>query len=251
MTTNILSLPRELRNKIYEELLVCKSSIDIDSQLRFLPRDLTQGLLFTCRTIHGEATSVFYAQNIFEFDLWNAQGFLNKIGPINASCIRRIAITFPAFYDLANIELQVNDSQGLSRIQNDCTSLITLETGLESTNAWQTRLDELDNLNVVAEALALVNSHFRTIPSLQNITVNLYEEGPGDYIRREMINHGWTIKTTENPKSDHDPNDVYQWLDPPQDDDDYDDDDDDDDDDYSVDNYDIDNDSDFWRRAGD
>ncbi|TGO61927.1 hypothetical protein BOTNAR_0121g00130 [Botryotinia narcissicola] len=246
MTTNIFSLPRELRNKIYGELLVCESSIDIDSQLRFLPRNLTQGLLFTCKTIHGEATSVFYAQNIFEFDLWNAQGFLNKIGPINASSIRRIAITFPAFYDLENIELQVNDSQGLSKIQNDCTSLITVETDLESTNAWQTRLDELDDLNVVAEALALVNSHFRAIPSLQNITVNLYEEGPGDYIRREMMNHGWTIKTTENPNSDHDTNDIYQWLDPPQDDDDY-----NDDDDYSVDNYDIDNDSDFWRRAGD
>ncbi|KAF7898377.1 hypothetical protein EAF00_004823 [Botryotinia globosa] len=189
--------------------------------------------------------SVFYAQNIFEFALCNAQEFLNKIVPINASSIRCIVITFPEFYDLepSNIELEVHDFQGLSKTQNDCTSLITLETDLESTNAWQTRLDELDNLNVVAEALGLVNSHFRAIPSLQNITVNLYEEGPGDYIRREMMNHGWTIKTTENTKSDDDPNDVYQWLDPPQDDDD--------DDDYSVDNYDIDNDSDFWRRAGD
>ncbi|KAF5872911.1 uncharacterized protein Bfra_008188 [Botrytis fragariae] len=245
MSTNILSLPRELRNKIYEELLVCESSIEIDSQLRFLPWDLTQGLLFTCRTIHGEATSVFYSQNIFEFDLWNAQGFLNKIGPINASSMRHIAITFPSFYHLepSNIELEVGDSQGLSKIQNDCTRLITLETDLEGTNTWQTKLDELDNLNIVAEALALVNSRFRAIPSLQNITVNLYEEGPGDYIRREMMNHGWTINTTENPPSDDDGNDVYQWLDPP--------DDDDESSDYSVDNYDIDNDSDFWRRAGD
>ncbi|KAF7889782.1 uncharacterized protein EAF02_002197 [Botrytis sinoallii] len=238
MSTNILSLPRELRNRIYEELLVCESSIEIDSQLRFLPRNLTQGLLFTCRTIHGEATSVFYAQNIFEFDLWNAQGFLNKIGPINASSIRRIAINFPAFSDLepSDIELEVNDSQGLSKIQNDCTSLIALETDLESTNAWQTTLDELDNLNIVAEALAIVDSHFRAIPSLQNITVNLYEEGPGDYIRREMMSHGWTINTTENPQSDDDANDVYEWLDPPHDGDGS---------DYSIGEYDIDNDSDY------
>ncbi|KAF7908516.1 uncharacterized protein EAF01_004271 [Botrytis porri] len=245
MSTNILSLPRELRNKIYEELLVCESFIEIDSELRFLPRNLTQGLLFTCRTIHGEATSVFYAQNSFEFDLWDAQGLLNKIGPINASYIRHIATTFPSFYDLepSSIELEASDSQDLLQIQNDCTSLITLETDLESTNTWLIKLDGLDNLNIVAEALALVNSRFRAIPSLQSITVNLYEEGPGDYIRGKMMNHGWTINTTENPPSDDDGNDVYQWLDPP---DDY-----DDDSDYSVDNYDIDNDSDFWRRAGD
>ncbi|KAF7954365.1 hypothetical protein EAE96_005489 [Botrytis aclada] len=215
MPANILSLPRELRNKIYEELLVCESFIEIDFQLRFLPRNLTRGLLFTCRTIHGEATSVFYAQNTFEFVLWDAQGFLNKIGPINASSIRHIAITFPSFYSLepSNIELKVSDSQGLSKIQNDCTSLITLETDSGSTNAWQTRLDGLENLSAVAEALALVDSGFRAIPSLQNITVNLYDESPGDYIKKEMLNHGWTINTTETPQPDEYGEDEYQWLD--------------------------------------
>ncbi|TEY38081.1 hypothetical protein BOTCAL_0502g00090 [Botryotinia calthae] len=204
MSTNILSLPRELRNKIYEELLVCEPSIEIDSQLRFLPIDLTQGLLFTCRTIHSEARSVFYAQNTFKFALSNAQAFLNKIGLINASSIQHVTITFPSFYDLEtpNIVLGVSDSQGLSKIQNDCTSLNALETDLESTNTWQSKLDELDNLNIVAEALALVDSRFRAIRSLQKITVNLYEEGPGDYIEKEMINHGWIINTTENPQSD-------------------------------------------------
>lgn len=200
MSTNILSLPRELRNKIYDELLVCESSIEIDSQLRFLPTGLTQGLLFTCRTIHSEARSAFYAQNTFEFALSNAQAFLDKIGLTNASSIQHVTITFPSLYDLEtpDIVLGVGDSQGLSKIQNDCTSLITLETDLESSNTWQTKLDELDNLNIVEEALALVDSRFRAIPSLQKITVNLYEEGPCDYIKEEMINHGWVINTTQS-----------------------------------------------------
>lgn len=71
----------------------------------------------------------------------------------------------------------------------------------------------------------------------------MYEDGPSGYIRRRMESHGWAISATEYAEEwgtdksfsgieddwDHD----YGF------------------DDFGDDDYDIDNDCDFWRRAGD
>ena len=58
----------------------------------------------------------------------------------------------------------------------------------------EVRLEALDYPKIVAEGLALVDARFRAISSLQEIIVEVYEDGPSDYIRREMKNHGWTIR---------------------------------------------------------
>jgi len=106
------------------------------------------------------------------------------------------------------------------------------------------RLDDLDNPKIVTEALKLVDTRFRAISSLQEIIVEVYEDGPSDHIRRRMKSHGWTISTTEYVEeedwsrsfSDFDYDDYSYGGDSGGDD---------------YDDYDIDNDSDFWRRAGD
>lgn len=106
------------------------------------------------------------------------------------------------------------------------------------------RLDDLDNPKIVTEALKLVDTRFRAISSLQEIIVEVYEDGPSDHIRRRMKSHGWTISTTEYVEeedwgrsfSDFDYDDYGYGDDSGGD---------------NYDDYDIDNDSDFWRRAGD
>ena len=105
-------------------------------------------------------------------------------------------------------------------------------------------LDALDHPKIVAEAMALVNTRFRAISTLQEILVEVYEDGPNDHIRREMKSHGWTISGKEHveescsDRSFGDFEDIdYGYND-----------DDDDSGDYK-DEYDIDNDSDSWRRA--
>ena len=103
-------------------------------------------------------------------------------------------------------------------------------------------LDTLDNPKVTGEALALVNTHFRAIPSLQEIIVEVYEDGPSDHARRVMKSHGWTIDIVEYAEEDFqrdfsDFGDDYDCVDSG--------------DDLDDDCYDIDNDSDFWRRAAD
>jgi hypothetical protein len=173
----------------------------------------------------------------------NVASFLEQIGRNNANYIRHICVNFPKFHylDLHDVTLEDDSVRILAKIQSDCTKLSTLTTSLHSTNAMELKLDALDHPKIVAEALALVGARFRAISSLQEIIVEVYEDGPSDHIRREMKSHGWTISTTEHVEelgSDRSFGDIE-----------------DDDHRYNYDigddDYDIDNDSDYWRRAGD
>lgn len=106
------------------------------------------------------------------------------------------------------------------------------------------QLDNLDYYNAATEVLTLVDTRFRTISSLQEIILEVYEDGPSDHLRKRMESYGWTLSTTvyvEEEDWDRRLSDV--------DSDDYSYDHDNSGDDY--DDYDIDNDSDFWRRAAD
>ncbi|KAF2184522.1 hypothetical protein K469DRAFT_579299 [Zopfia rhizophila CBS 207.26] len=237
MPTNFLSLPSEVRNDIYEQLLVLEDPIT----------SLTPGLLLANKTVHREASSLLYAQNRFDFTRCNFEHvalFLEQIGRNNANYIRHIYVDFPEFHylDLQDVTLEDDSIHILEKIQGHCNKLSTITTSIHSTNAMELRLDALDCPKVVTEAMALVNTHFRAISSLQEIIVEVYEDGPSDHIRREMKSHGWTISATEYVEesgSDRSFGDIEDY-DYGYDDADYDDDD-----------YDIDNDSDFWRRAGD
>jgi hypothetical protein len=51
-----------------------------------------------------------------------------------------------------------------------------------------------DSPRIVAKAFALVDTRLRTISSLQDIIVQVYEDGPSADIRTKMESYGWTIK---------------------------------------------------------
>ncbi|MCJ1473364.1 hypothetical protein MMC13_002015 [Lambiella insularis] len=249
MSSKFFSLSREIRDQIYKLVLLHQELIDpwVDCDRR---HKLTLELLHVNKTIHRETSSLFYAQNRFDFTMGTPEdvaSFLGQIGRINADYIRHICIGFPKFLylDSGNVTLE-DDSVGiLANIQSSCANLSTLTTSLDSTNAMELRLDALDNPKVVTEVLKLVNTHFRAISSLLEITVEVCEDGPSDHIRRKMESHGWTISIAEYvEEEDFDRSfsdcgyDGYGYDSGGGDNDDDDD-------------YDIDNDSDFWRRAAD
>ena len=245
MPSNFFSLPREVRDQIYEPVLLHQELIDlwVDYDRR---QKLTPGLLRANKTVHREASSLFYAQNRFDFTMGTPEdvaSFLGQIGRNNADYIRHICVDFPKFLylDPGGVTLE-DDSVGiLANIQSGCANLSTLTTSLYSTNAMELRLDALDNPKVMTEALKLVDTHFRAISSLQEIIIEVYEEGPSDHIRRKIESHGWTISIKEYVEEEAFDRSFSDFE--------Y--------DDYGCDgggdnnNYDIDNDSDFWRRAGD
>jgi hypothetical protein len=250
MPTNLLSLPSEIRNNIYEQLLVLQEPVDPFNPWFRLTNlgALTPGLLLVNKAIHRETSSLLYAQNQFDFTQCTSESvtkFLDQIGRNNANYIRHIYIDFPEFnhLDMNNITLEDDSARILEKIQNDCIKLDTLTTSLRSTNDMELKLDALDHPKIVANAIALINARFRTILCLRDIVVEVYEDGPSKQIRSAMENHGWTIRTRKNPE---DIGSCRSFTDSDDDYDDY-----SDRYDYNDDEYDIDYDSDFWRRAGD
>jgi hypothetical protein len=244
MSTNFLSLPSELRNNIYEQLLVLQEPIVRPTRpwSWYSPlRALHPELLLANKTVHREASSLLYAQNHFDLSMCTSEhvaSFLDQIGRHNASHIRHICIDFPDFRDLGqpNVALKDDSVRILAKIQSDCTNLSTLTTSLDSTNAMELKLDALDSPRIAGEALALVDARFRAILSLEEVVVEVYEDGPSVDIRRKMEGYGWTINATERAEdSDFDRSfsdgDDYGY-------------------DYS-DDYDEVFDDDYWRRAGD
>jgi hypothetical protein len=199
-STNFFSLPSELRNKIYELVLVHDEPIDPCGV--YWPSESPNGLFRVSKTIHREATSFFYAQNCFDLS-WSSveriNAFFKQIGRTNASYIRHIRIEFPSFpnLDTHHIVLDSNSVRILQKLQTDCVKLRTLTTSPDSTNDMEVRLEALNNPKIVREVLKLVNARFKSFSSLEEVIVEVYEGGLSEDIRQEMKALGWTISATE------------------------------------------------------
>jgi hypothetical protein len=63
-------------------------------------------------------------------------------------------------------------------------------------------LDAADSPRGADEALTLVDARFKTIPSLKEVIVNLYDKPPSDYLRKKIHQCGWTIKVIALEESD-------------------------------------------------
>lgn len=253
---SFLSLAGEVRNKIYEMALLRTNPID---PWNLFWEHLTPGLLRSNQAIHREASSVLYGRNIFDFTTAESDdivSFLEQIGSKNAGHIRHMLIEFPSFLHLdpEEVTLEHDAVRMLEHMQQACSNLSNITTSLSSTDSMEVRLDNLENHKVATDALELVNTHFQNIPSLQKITVEVYEDGGSYQLRRTMEKYGWILGLNERVEED------WDW------DRSFSDGDDDGDDDYldryghrygygygsdDADDYDIDKDSDFWRRAAD
>ncbi|KAI1747517.1 hypothetical protein F4782DRAFT_521003 [Xylaria castorea] len=254
--TNLLSflnLSSELRNEIYELILLHQEPINPWPSGCFRQtQQLTPGLLRANKAVHREASSLFYGKNCFDLSDPTPEQvvyFLEHIGSSDAAHIRHVIIDFPVFLclDPGHVTLVEGSASILTTIQSRCTNLSSLKTPPYSTNTIEARLDHLDNHKVTTEAFQLVDAHFRAISSLQEIILEVDEDGPSDNIRETMKSHGWILNTIEFEEEEEDWDqglsdiDAYDYD---HDHGEYSDLDDNDD-------YDIDNDSDFWRRAAD
>ena len=256
ISTNFLTLPRELRDKVYELCLLKQEPLE-PWRDHYQRQRLTTGLLRVNKTVHREASLLLYGSNHFDFAEANSEdiaSFLKTIGRNNAECIRHVRIDFPRFHyiDPGDVTLEKDSIEILTSLQKSCADLRTITTSLFSTTAMEIRLDRLEHYKLAIEALKLVDSHFKTIVSLQEIVIEVYKDSPNSYIRSKMEGHGWNVSATEYVEA-WSPILTPDWLYSNSElgwDDDY------DDRDFGYlyefnDEYDIDNDSDFWRRMED
>ncbi|KAI0478324.1 hypothetical protein F4859DRAFT_53972 [Xylaria cf. heliscus] len=217
---NFFSLPSELRNGIYELVLLHLQEpldpwayyfrLDYIREDSWLRGQLTPGLLRANKAVHREAGSLFYGKNCFNLSNTSPEqlvSFLEQIGGINASYIRHVVIDFPLFrspspgHGVALVERSVDI---LAAIQSHCINLSSLRTSPRTLSSMELIFDNADNDKVATKALQLVDAHFRAIKSPQEIIIEVYEDAPSDHVRQRMKSHGWTITTVAYGEVDWD-----------------------------------------------
>ena len=106
-------------------------------------------------------------------------------------------MAFPKFrcLDLGEITLKDEDVSFLSRIQSGCANLRTLYTWVDSPHDMTNELCVSEDPEVISEALRLVDTHFRAIPSLKKIIAEIFVHDLSNRMRESMESHGWTIIT--------------------------------------------------------
>lgn len=197
MRVSFVSLPAEIRIEIYKHLLVGRRPISPWN----IHRKLVPNLLFANTMTFHEARSLLYRYSCFDFS-WRSYGqicqFFDVIGRTKTSHIQYIRVDFPQLRDIEdNISLEKDSALTMALIQSRCTSLKCLIAAPHSTESMEYKLDWFDNPKICERALALVDTHFRTIPSLRETIIEVHEDGPSSYIRKKMKILGWILVLVE------------------------------------------------------
>ena len=219
---HFFDLPPELRLQIYSELLVLPKPIIFKSgngspstPLSRREQDgLCPALLRINKKVYSEANALLYSKNRFKFiyryfdnipitDKAPIASFLCRIGS-NAGQIRHMSIPFPAFVNTNPSEIEYDDARidaqmkNLRLVRDVCTSIKIIE--LYGDVGYVDFL--LLRSSFAAEALDLLDTHFKSIPSLKKKICDLgvlYGECSFAYLRKKLNQYGWTLTLDEKP----------------------------------------------------
>lgn len=207
-TVNFLDLPIEVRNRIYEIVLVILHPLYLFQEPgspveTFAPDRPLQwlALLHTNRQIYVEASAVLYAINHFHFvDITQRQvgvlrSFLDCIGYVNAASLSHLCINFPIAESIddqpGKVRLRDDSLESLKLLQDKCTNLSTLETVVHYKNSsFFTRTDEF-----LREAFSQIDAQLKAIPSLKRIIIRIAvnDRVPTSSAMDLMQGFGWLV----------------------------------------------------------
>jgi hypothetical protein len=200
---DFFKFPGEIRNKIYEELLVVPDTITIECIFtlgRVFLRVLLKrtrphpAILLANKATNQEATLILYSENQFEFlnrDLASSETnnsplkeFLDYIGPINASFLRHLIINPPGYIYYTNntMGLGIHNSP-LMLIQEKCTSIAILEIFLHEAGD-----------SIYGNELDVLHTHVSSIPSLQEVRVAAHRGVYNAKVLEKMRSWGWIVE---------------------------------------------------------
>lgn len=211
MPSSFLSLPSELRNKIYE-LVLC------DQHCIYPWRDGEKHvpsveILYTNKLIYKEASFLLYRQNRFSFaevDTSLLGTFIDQIGSINAGFIRHLIIEFPRVDTKdPRSEVPLGDFVALhegtatmfAAIQSHCTTLRTITTFFHPDLIPYIIAESRDS-ELATRWLKIVESQFKALPSSPTIIVKFYACQRLHSIRKRLESLGWIIRTSGHLNSD-------------------------------------------------
>ncbi|MCJ1439227.1 hypothetical protein MMC27_008618 [Xylographa pallens] len=207
---NFFSLPREIREKIYERVLIVAHPIYLfqepgsrveafapDKPFRWL------SLLYTDRLIHKEATPVLYGMNNFCLvdttpqQIGLLQDFLKCIGFVNAGLLSHLCINFPVTENVGGqtgkVKLRDDSLHSLKLLRDQCTNLTILETFVHRKNSKGLVYADQDNSQFIQDGLSQINSQFKAISSLNKVIVRIHEGTPIPSVIEMMQGLGWVV----------------------------------------------------------
>ena len=211
---NFFDIATEIRLKIYSELLVLSEPIVFlayrsPSLFRSQRERLYPALLRANRRVHREASPLLYSNNRFQFpevftftfaptatSNVHIAPFLYQIQS-QASLIRHICIPLHIFDypQFSGVRFHKAHIKILELIRDTCTSIKTLELLVSP---------DYDNYPLGdSETLDLLDTRFKSIPSLKEIIVNFKvypEQDPSDDLTKKVHDYGWTVSVTKLPK---------------------------------------------------
>lgn len=225
----LLRLPGEIRNQIYENLVVFSQPVHIyrndeaDQQPPGPNLDVQLLSLFlTCRQVHAEASAIFYSQNTFILPPNSSiaphqiqanflfRWFLDRIGPRNAAALRHLAVPFPADpTTLVNAHLSAaSSSSSTPEIHNTlipalaarCPNLESLTFDVRWNNHW-VRLLSPNTETVLAMFGHLDDALRSALPALKKVELCL--AGPG---RKYVFTGPWAGNAVEMPHAE------WEWF---------------------------------------
>ncbi|KAI1857243.1 uncharacterized protein JN550_013378 [Neoarthrinium moseri] len=204
--TGFLSIPGELRNQVYALLLVSEDEHINPCRSYRRPTLFPVGLFRINKTIHVEASAVFYTKNCFDLTSASSEDvalFLRRIGSANAANIGQIYMNAPRFQNLDRHDITVHndDLSVLASIQRSCVNLNSITTSLYSTKNMGTWLDNLEDYEAATNALKLANVHLTAISSVTKITLEVSKDTPSDLLKRCMHKFGWSTHTIDSASS--------------------------------------------------
>jgi hypothetical protein len=187
-----LKLPGEVRNIIYENLIVQTPVFPWVNERPWVKhQQLHMNLAYTNMAIHHEYTSLFYSQTIFDFgqddlefgfecsddncELPRTAEFLERIGR-NAKHIQHIHTQFPDYYyDKHKHEYYLfeHSSRIVNLFRSSCPNLKCLMLGPIYAYSESLRHLVFEDKGKAAMLLSLMDSHLRTIPSLTSIAIRI------------------------------------------------------------------------------
>lgn len=205
--SNILRLPREVRDNIYRMVFYVAHPLylfqDTDSQIEvFGPERPPQwlALLHVNRQIHAEAAeSLFGTVHFVLLDEKRAQGcllkaFLTRIGPANSASLSHLSMDFPNLEGtMEELKMRDDSLQRFQSLQESCTNLTTLEISFSARHSRDLNRLAGESLPLIKEALSQINSQLQVVPSLQNIVVRVTAPNPAVSIMDCMRSLGWNV----------------------------------------------------------
>lgn len=214
LRNNFCKLPPELRLKVYSHLLTVPNWINITHRPQLVPTfrggsiyNTTNGAFLTSKLISEEARQVFYSSNAFyiglQIHLPQSQQilvsvyqslihnytlikrFINSIGSLNASRIRRVRIDWPEIGGLHNQPMfaYAADRELLELMKAKCTSLKTIEFSPYGLHFVLLKLWDYQSNEMCDRYWGYLDSQLRAVPSVRRIClpqITRYPPFPGN-----------------------------------------------------------------------